>query len=48
MLARWQFATTTIFHFLSRRSTYFIVQEFQFGVNWPTYSRFVGDIFGEV
>lgn len=23
-----------------------IVQEFQFGMNWPDYSRFVGDIFG--
>ncbi|MCU0282103.1 MAG: cytochrome ubiquinol oxidase subunit I, partial [Acidimicrobiia bacterium] len=23
-----------------------IVQEFQFGMNWSSYSRFVGDIFG--
>ena len=23
-----------------------IVQEFQFGMNWTQYSRFVGDIFG--
>src|SRR5512132_1280552 len=23
-----------------------LVQEFQFGMNWSTYSRFVGDIFG--
>lgn len=23
-----------------------IVQEFQFGLNWSEYSRFVGDIFG--
>lgn len=23
-----------------------IFQEFQFGMNWSTYSRFVGDIFG--
>ena len=23
-----------------------IVQEFQFGMNWANYSRFVGDIFG--
>ena len=23
-----------------------IVQEFQFGMNWSNYSRFVGDIFG--
>jgi len=23
-----------------------IVQEFQFGMNWPEYSRFVGDVFG--
>jgi len=23
-----------------------IVQEFQFGTNWSTYSRFVGDVFG--
>jgi cytochrome d ubiquinol oxidase subunit I len=91
-LARWQFATTTIYHFLIvplsigltglvavmqllayrkrgtpageiwDRSARFwgrimltlfalgvvtgIVQEFQFGMNWSTYSRFVGDIFG--
>ena len=24
-----------------------IVQEFQFGMNWSAYSRFVGDIFGD-
>jgi cytochrome d ubiquinol oxidase subunit I len=92
MLARWQFATTTIYHFLIvplsigltllvatmqtmayrrrgtlagddwDRATRFwgrimlvlfalgivtgIVQEFQFGMNWSAYSRFVGDIFG--
>ena len=23
-----------------------IVQEFQFGMNWSQYSRFVGDVFG--
>src|SRR5204863_4771038 len=23
-----------------------IVQEFQFGMNWSTYSRFIGDVFG--
>jgi cytochrome bd ubiquinol oxidase subunit I len=23
-----------------------IVQEFQFGMNWSTYSRYVGDVFG--
>jgi cytochrome bd ubiquinol oxidase subunit I len=92
MLARWQFATTTIYHFLivplsigltglvatmqtlayRKRSTPVgevwdraarfwgrimlvlfalgvvtgIVQEFQFGMNWSAYSRFVGDIFG--
>ena len=91
-LARWQFATTTVYHFLivpisigltllvatmqtlayRRRATaagddwdraarFFgrimlvlfalgivtgIVQEFQFGMNWSTYSRFVGDVFG--
>jgi cytochrome d ubiquinol oxidase subunit I len=91
-LARWQFATTTVYHFLIvplsigltalvatmqtfayrkrgeangeiwDRSARFwgrimlvifalgivtgIVQEFQFGMNWSTYSRFVGDIFG--
>ena len=22
------------------------MQEFQFGMNWPAYSRFVGDVFG--
>lgn len=91
-LARWQFATTTVYHFLIvplsigltalvavmqtlayvRRGTPSgqtwdrgarfwgrimlvlfalgvvtgIVQEFQFGMNWSQYSRFVGDIFG--
>jgi len=91
-LARWQFATTTVYHFLivpisigltalvavmqtlayRRRGTPVgetwdraarfwgrimlvlfalgvvtgIVQEFQFGMNWSRYSRFVGDIFG--
>ena len=91
-LARWQFATTTIYHFLivplsigltvlvatmqtiayvkrgteagevwDRASRFWgrimltlfalgvvtgIVQEFQFGMNWSAYSRFVGDIFG--
>ena len=87
-LARWQFALTTIYHFLFvpltlglvwivailetiyvrtgnetyKRMTKFwgklfvinfamgvvtgIVQEFQFGMNWSEYSRFVGDIFG--
>jgi len=87
-LARIQFGTTTIFHFLfvpvsiglafyvavcqtlhyrtgkpvyARQVTFFgrlflisfavgvvtgIIQEFQFGMNWSQYSRFVGDIFG--
>ncbi|MCU4182870.1 cytochrome ubiquinol oxidase subunit I [Acidiferrimicrobium sp. IK] len=91
-LARWQFASTTIYHFIivpvsiglgllvatmqtlayRRRGTASghewdraarfwgklllisfaigvvtgIVQEFQFGMNWSAYSRFVGDIFG--
>jgi cytochrome bd ubiquinol oxidase subunit I len=87
-LARWQFATTSIYHFLFvpvtiglallvamlqtawhrggkpeyRRLTRFfgtlllinvavgvvtgLVQEFEFGMNWSTYSRFVGDVFG--
>lgn len=91
-LARWQFASTTVYHFLivpvsiglallvatmqtlayRRRGTESgavwdraarfwgklmlisfaigvvtgIVQEFQFGMNWSAYSRFVGDIFG--
>ena len=91
-LARWQFATITIYHFLivplsigltalvatmqllayRRRGTPAgevwdraarfwgrimlvlfalgivtgLVQEFQFGMNWSAYSRFVGDIFG--
>jgi len=87
-LARWQFAITTIYHFIfvpltiglslvvagmqtawhrSRNSAYLrmtifygklflinmalgvvtgIVQEFQFGMNWSQYSRFVGNIFG--
>ena len=87
-LARWQFAITTVYHFLfvpitigmsafvaafhtaylrTRKPEYMrlskfygklftinfalglvtgIVQEFQFGMNWSNYSRFVGDIFG--
>jgi cytochrome d ubiquinol oxidase subunit I len=87
-IARWQFAITTVYHFLFvpitiglamivagfetahlrtgnpqlLRMTKFlgklfvinfalglatgIVQEFQFGMNWSDYSRFVGDIFG--
>jgi hypothetical protein len=88
ILARWQFALTTIFHFffvpltiglsflvavmetiyvgtgqqVYKDMTKFwgklllinfamgvvtgIVQEFQFGMNWSEYSRFVGDVFG--
>ena len=87
-VARWQFAITTVYHFLfvpvtigmsavvayfhtqwvrTHRAEYYrltkffgklflinfalglvtgIVQEFQFGMNWSDYSRFVGDIFG--
>ena len=87
-LARWQFAITTVYHYLFvpitigmslivavfhtawvrtrkpewlRLAKFFgklflinfalglvtgIVQEFQFGMNWSDYSRFVGDIFG--
>jgi cytochrome d ubiquinol oxidase subunit I len=87
-LARWQFATTSIYHFLFvpvtiglaflvallqtawyrnqkpeyKRVTRFfgtlllinvavgvvtgLVQEFEFGMNWSVYSRFVGDVFG--
>ena len=87
-LARWQFAATTVYHFLFvpitigtgflvaglqtawyrtgnekylKATKFFgklflinfamgvvtgIVQEFQFGMNWSNYSRFVGDIFG--
>jgi cytochrome d ubiquinol oxidase subunit I len=87
-LARWQFATTSIYHFLfvpvtiglaflvailqtawyrsgdpeQRRLCRFfgvlllinvavgvvtgLVQEFEFGMNWSAYSRFVGDVFG--
>ncbi len=88
VLARWQFAITTVYHFLFvpltlgftlalalmetqyvrsgdekyKKMVMFwgkmflvnfaigvatgIVQEFQFGMNWSEYSRFVGDIFG--
>ncbi len=88
ILARWQFAITTIFHFffvpltlglsifvailetryvrtgdeIYKKMAKFwgkiflinfaigvvtgIVQEFQFGMNWSEYSRFMGDIFG--
>ncbi len=87
-LARWQFATTSIYHFLfvpvtiglaflvailqtawhrngkpeyERLTRFFgtlllinvaigvvtgLVQEFEFGMNWSSYSRFVGDVFG--
>jgi cytochrome d ubiquinol oxidase subunit I len=87
-LARWQFATTSIYHFLfvpvtiglaflvailhtawyrtdnpdyKRMTRFFgtlllinvavgvvtgLVQEFEFGMNWSTYSRFVGGVFG--
>ncbi|MGL5818471.1 MAG: cytochrome ubiquinol oxidase subunit I [Phycicoccus sp.] len=87
-VARWQFAITTVYHFLfvpvtiglsaivaafhtgwvrTHRPEYLrltklfgklfainfalglvtgIVQEFQFGMNWSAYSRFVGDVFG--
>lgn len=87
-LARWQFAITTLYHFIFvpitigmgflvaglqtawfrtnnekylRATKFFgklflinfamgvvtgIVQEFQFGMNWSSYSRFVGDVFG--
>lgn len=87
-LARWQFAITTVYHFIFvpitigmgflvaglqtawhrtgntkylKATKFFgklflinfamgvvtgIVQEFQFGMNWSSYSRFVGDIFG--
>jgi hypothetical protein len=87
-LARWQFAITTVYHFMivpisigmtvlvaSFQTAYYrtrkpewdiaarfygklvivlfaigvatgIVQEFQFGMNWSNYSRFVGDVFG--
>ena len=88
ILSRWQFALTTIYHWLfvpltlglgwfvaymqtryyqTKDETYYkmtkfwgklflinfaigvvtgIVQEFQFGMNWSEYSRYVGDIFG--
>jgi cytochrome d ubiquinol oxidase subunit I len=87
-LARWQFATTSIYHFLfvpvtiglaflvavlqtawyrnekpeyKRLTKFFgtlllinvavgvvtgLVQEFEFGMNWSAYSKFVGDVFG--
>ena len=87
-IARWQFGTTTVYHYLfvpltislasvvagletawvrTKKEKYFhatkfwgrlfliniamgvvtgIVQEFQFGMNWSDYSRFVGDVFG--
>lgn len=88
LLARIQFASTTLFHFIfvplsiglalilaimqtmyvvTKKEEYLkmtkffttfflinfaigvvtgIIQEFQFGMNWSTYSRFVGDVFG--
>jgi len=87
-LARWQFATTTLYHFIFvpltlglapviaymqtkwyrtrdeswlRLTKFFgtlllinfaigaatgLLQEFQFGMNWSSYSQFVGDLFG--
>jgi cytochrome d ubiquinol oxidase subunit I len=87
-LARWQFGTTSVYHFLfvpvtiglaflvailqtayyrneqpeyKRLAKFFgtlllinvavgvvtgLVQEFEFGMNWSAYSRFVGDVFG--
>jgi cytochrome bd ubiquinol oxidase subunit I len=87
-LARWQFATTSVYHFLfvpvtiglaflvailqtvwyrtdnpdyKRMTRFFgtlllinvaigvvtgLVQEFEFGMNWSTYSRYVGGVFG--
>ena len=87
-LARWQFATTSIYHFFfvpvtiglaflvailqtvwyrtdnpdyKRMTRFFgtlllinvaigvvtgLVQEFEFGMNWSVYSRFVGSVFG--
>ncbi len=87
-LARWQFATTSIYHFLfvpvtiglaflvallqtawyrnerpeyKRLTKFFgtlllinvaigvvtgLVQEFEFGMNWSAYARYVGDVFG--
>jgi cytochrome d ubiquinol oxidase subunit I len=87
-LARWQFGTTSVYHFLfvpvtiglaflvailhtawyrtdnpdyKRMTRFFgtlllinvavgvvtgLVQEFEFGMNWSTYSRFVGGVFG--
>src|SRR6478672_2932839 len=87
-VSRWQFGTTTVYHFILvpltiglapliaamqtawvvtgnpawyRLTRFFgklflinfalgvatgIVQEFQFGMNWSEYSRFVGDVFG--
>src|SRR6201999_460616 len=87
-VSRWQFGTTTVYHFMFvpltiglapliaamqtawvvtgntgwyRLTRFFgklflinfaigvatgIVQEFQFGMNWSEYSRFVGDVFG--
>jgi cytochrome d ubiquinol oxidase subunit I len=87
-LARWQFATTSVYHFLfvpvtiglaflvailqtawyrtdnpeyKRLTRFFgtlllinvavgvvtgLVQEFEFGMNWSTYSKFVGGVFG--
>src|SRR6201987_3055836 len=87
-LARWQFATTSVYHFFfvpvtiglaflvailhtawyrtdnpeyKRMTRFFgtlllinvavgvvtgLVQEFEFGMNWSTYSKFVGGVFG--
>src|SRR5215211_3827518 len=50
LLSRVQFALTIMFHYLfpplSMGLATGIVMEFQFGTNWATYSRFVGDVFG--
>src|SRR5215211_1105305 len=50
LLSRVQFALTIMFHYLfpplSMGLATGIVMEFQFGTNWASYSRFVGDVFG--
>ena len=50
-LARWQFGITTVYHFILVPLTIGLsplvaLMEFQFGMNWSEYSRFVGNICG--
>src|SRR5450631_3238580 len=51
VLARLQFAFTIAFHYIYPPLSIglgllLVIMEFEFGTNWATYSRYVGDVFG--